>query len=126
MHLLHGSIEHLGDCADAALRYFLTIETKHGAAPDRRQARATQTDGPDRIRIEAMAYATQTQAAPLSLLARFAEIREQAVEAYSAWRVYRTTVNELRNLTARDMADLGIHPSQIRAIALDAAYGQAR
>ena len=73
-----------------------------------------------------MAYATQTQAAQLSLLARFAEIREQAVEAYSAWRVYRTTVNELRNLTARDMADLGIHPSQIRAIALDAAYGQAR
>lgn len=73
-----------------------------------------------------MAYATQTQSGALSLLARIAEIREQAAEAYSAWRIYRTTLNELRALTGRDLADLGIHQSQIRAIALDAAYGQHR
>lgn len=73
-----------------------------------------------------MAYATQTQSGALSLLERLADIRDQAGEAYRAWRMYRTTVNELRALTMRDLADLGIDKSQIRSIALDAAYGQHR
>jgi len=73
-----------------------------------------------------MAYATQTQSGSLSLLARFAEIREHASSAYHAWRIYRTTVNELNALTMSELADLGIHRSQIRSIALDAAYGQHR
>lgn len=30
MHFLHSSIEPLGDCARAALRYFLPIETNTG------------------------------------------------------------------------------------------------
>jgi uncharacterized protein YjiS (DUF1127 family) len=71
-----------------------------------------------------MAYATQTQAGSLSLLERVAEIREHAAEAYAAWRVYRNTVNELQDLSDRDLNDLGIARSQIRAIAMDAAYGQ--
>jgi len=73
-----------------------------------------------------MAYATQTHTGSLSLLARFNEIRDQASEAYKAWRIYRTTVTELRDLTARDLADLGIVRSEIRAIAMEAAYGQTR
>jgi uncharacterized protein YjiS (DUF1127 family) len=72
-----------------------------------------------------MAYATQTQAGSLSLLARFAEIREQAAEALAARRVYRATLNELRELSDRDLNDLGIARSSIRAIALDAAYGRS-
>ena len=72
-----------------------------------------------------MAYATHTHAGSLSLLARFAEIREHAAEAYAAWRVYRTTVNELSELGDRELNDLGISRAQIRAIAMEAAYGQA-
>ncbi|MGI3184800.1 DUF1127 domain-containing protein [Nioella aestuarii] len=72
-----------------------------------------------------MAYAHQTQAGSISLLARFAEIREHAAEAYAAWRVYRTTVNELRQLGTRELNDLGISRAEIRSIALEAAYGQS-
>lgn len=71
-----------------------------------------------------MAYATETHAGSLSLLDRFAEIREQAAEEYAAWRIYRNTLNELRELSDRDLNDLGISRASIRTIALDAAYGQ--
>lgn len=71
-----------------------------------------------------MAYATHTQTGPLSLLARIAEIREQAAEAFAAWRIYRSTVNELSALGDRELSDLGIARSQIRALAREAAYGQ--
>lgn len=73
-----------------------------------------------------MAYATHNTTAPLSLSARFAEIREHARESYAAWRLYRNTVNELSALSNRDLVDLGIGRGDIRAIAMEAAYGQAR
>ncbi|WP_198590246.1 DUF1127 domain-containing protein [Paracoccus zhejiangensis] len=40
--------------------------------------------------------------------------------------VYRQTVRELNALTARDLADLGIHRSMISRIAREAAYGAAQ
>ena len=36
--------------------------------------------------------------------------------------IYRATVAELNTLSARDLADLGIHRSSIRSIAYEAAY----
>ena len=36
-------------------------------------------------------------------------------------RVYRTTLHELNNLSARDLAGLGIHRSEIRRLAWEAA-----
>ena len=36
---------------------------------------------------------------------------------------YRDTYHELSMLTERDLADLGIHRSGIRKLALEAAYG---
>lgn len=45
-------------------------------------------------------------------------------EAYAAWRVYRNTLAELNELSVREMADLGINPSMVRRIALEAAYGK--
>ncbi|WP_299820088.1 DUF1127 domain-containing protein [uncultured Jannaschia sp.] len=39
-------------------------------------------------------------------------------------RVYRTTQKELSALSDRDLADLGISRASIRAISLEAAYGQ--
>ena len=38
-------------------------------------------------------------------------------------RVYLQTVSELGALSDRDLADLGLHRSLIRAVAKDAAYG---
>jgi uncharacterized protein YjiS (DUF1127 family) len=37
--------------------------------------------------------------------------------------VYTTTLNELENLSNRDLADLGLARSGIKAVALQAAYG---
>ncbi|MEX3014834.1 DUF1127 domain-containing protein [Gymnodinialimonas hymeniacidonis] len=71
-----------------------------------------------------MAYVTSNRAASESLAARFAALRTDAVEAYRNWRVYRNTLNELNELSAREMADLGINPSMVRRIALEAAYGK--
>ncbi|RFU11826.1 DUF1127 domain-containing protein [Rhodobacteraceae bacterium W635] len=73
-----------------------------------------------------MAYASHNSTAPLSLVARFTEILDQARESYAAWRVYRKTCAELSSLSARDLDDLGIGRGEIRRIAMDAAYGQAR
>ncbi|MEM9434437.1 MAG: DUF1127 domain-containing protein [Pseudomonadota bacterium] len=65
-----------------------------------------------------MSFALATLKAPLLS----AEI-EALKQRYAAYQVYRTTLNELRVLTARDLADLGISRSMIRSIALEAAYG---
>ena len=39
-------------------------------------------------------------------------------------RVYRQTLKELNSLSRRDLDDIGIHPSSIKAIAHEAAYGK--
>ena len=71
-----------------------------------------------------MAYVSSNRAQSNSLVQRFADLRETALEGYRNWRVYRNTLNELSDLSAREMADLGINPSMIRRIALEAAYGK--
>jgi len=72
-----------------------------------------------------MAYYAGNRTHSSTLIERLDEIRKSAAEAYGAWRVYRTTLNELRELSTREMADLGINPSMVRRIALEAAYGKA-
>ena len=39
------------------------------------------------------------------------------------YRVYRTTLNELSNLSERELRDLGIARSEVRGIAYKAAFG---
>ncbi|PQO22204.1 hypothetical protein C2I36_14305 [Rhodobacteraceae bacterium WD3A24] len=39
------------------------------------------------------------------------------------YRDYRRTLNELRALSTRDLADLGLEPDAIKRIARQAAYG---
>jgi len=72
-----------------------------------------------------MAYFSGNRAETLSLSERLAEIRAAATVAYGNWRVYRRTLNELNELSAREMADLGINPSMVRSIAIEAAYGKS-
>lgn len=39
------------------------------------------------------------------------------VHSFRAWRQYRETVSELNRLSSRELADLGISRSEIRAVA---------
>ncbi|SFR35847.1 protein of unknown function [Yoonia tamlensis] len=71
-----------------------------------------------------MAYQAQTQFAGVSFAARFAAFRAEVANKIAANKVYSTTYNELQSLTNRDLADLGLGRSDIKRIALEAAYGK--
>ena len=68
-----------------------------------------------------MAYAVSTQATTATLVARLAHVLAQMADRIERRRVYKQTVAELSGLSGRELADLGIGRSQIRAIALEAA-----
>lgn len=53
----------------------------------------------------------------MGMIVRFQEARARRA-------VYRQTVNELSNLSNRELADLGIHRSMITRIATEAAWGK--
>lgn len=48
---------------------------------------------------------------------------DRARVAFSQYRTYLRTVNELQALNARELSDLGIQRANIREIARSAAYG---
>ncbi|CUH19704.1 hypothetical protein JSE7799_00491 [Jannaschia seosinensis] len=54
-----------------------------------------------------------------SFAARIATARAN----HARWRTYRRTHDELSALSDRDLADLGMSRSGIRAVAYEAAYG---
>ncbi|MDO6590250.1 DUF1127 domain-containing protein [Loktanella sp. D2R18] len=70
-----------------------------------------------------MAYQVQTQFAGASFGARFNAFRSEIAQKIAAHKVYTSTVNELQSLSNRDLADLGVSRSDIKRIALEAAYG---
>ena len=51
----------------------------------------------------------------------FSALIEAVKARYTRHKVYRETYNELSALSARDLADLGLHRSMIRRVALQAA-----
>jgi uncharacterized protein YjiS (DUF1127 family) len=57
----------------------------------------------------------------VTLTDRFAALREDFETALTKRRAYSTTLNELSALSDRDLADLGLHRSGIKAVALEAA-----
>ena len=67
-----------------------------------------------------MAYATYTEARQTNGFAGFVAQLKQKLERR---KVYTATVRELSALSNRELADLGLHRSQIRALAREAAYG---
>ena len=52
---------------------------------------------------------------------RLGLLKSQLDAALARRRLYRTTLNELRALSDRDLADLGLHRASLRQIALQAA-----
>ena len=69
-----------------------------------------------------MAFATELSRTQSGLngwiAARLADLRTRLERR----RVFRTTLNELAVLSDRELADLGLHRSEIRRIAWQAAY----
>ena len=60
-----------------------------------------------------------TQTLPLS--ARLYALRDDVAHRYAQYRAYRRTLNELKSLSTRELADLGLNPSMLRGIAREAA-----
>jgi uncharacterized protein YjiS (DUF1127 family) len=71
-----------------------------------------------------MAYVSSNRTTTLGLVDRLAEIRKDLADAWRAYRVYRQTLTELQALSMRELNDLGLNPSMLRTIALEAAYGK--
>ncbi|MER2507931.1 DUF1127 domain-containing protein [Amaricoccus sp.] len=44
-------------------------------------------------------------------------------KAFADWMLYRRTLVELRALSARELADLGLAPTDLRAVAFESVYG---
>lgn len=69
-----------------------------------------------------MAVLTQSSAPQVPFLDRI-QVRIDDVRARLAqYRVFRQTLNELGALSNRELADLGLHRSQVRRLAYEAAY----
>lgn len=70
-----------------------------------------------------MAYVNTARAGSPSILEALLHPMGALRVAVQRRRVYAQTVAELNSLSDRDLADLGIHRSLIRAVAKEAAYG---
>ncbi len=68
-----------------------------------------------------MATVQNTTFAGVSLKARFDATLASLMNAAKRRKVYKTTFNELSDLTNRELADLGIARSHIRRIAIEAS-----
>jgi uncharacterized protein YjiS (DUF1127 family) len=71
-----------------------------------------------------MAYLNNTRAAEYGLRARLSGWLESLAARHTQYRLYRQTHAELSRLTDRELADLGLHRTQISSVAAQAAYGQ--
>lgn len=70
-----------------------------------------------------MAYTTSSRVGAFEAVAHSQSWLDALSLRFAKYKLYRQTLSELGQLTARELADLGIHRSQIRSIALEAAYG---
>lgn len=70
-----------------------------------------------------MAFITETRTHGITLVQRFTVLLENVAAARAQRKVYTTTVDELDNLSNRELADLGLTRASIKSIAYEAAYG---
>lgn len=70
-----------------------------------------------------MAFAGNTQTAPLHGLAGLAVHAEALIERIKLYRLYRRTLTELGGMDAHDLAEIGLCRSNIRSAAFEAVYG---
>lgn len=68
-----------------------------------------------------MAVTSDYTAANSATFTGFSSLIEALKTRYTRHRMYRRTVNELSTLSARELADLGLHRSMIKRVAVQAA-----
>jgi uncharacterized protein YjiS (DUF1127 family) len=66
---------------------------------------------------------TTTFASVATSGASWAGLRARWTESLARRRKYKATLNELREMTDRDLADIGLHRALIQEVAREAAYG---
>lgn len=71
-----------------------------------------------------MAYVNDIHRLEAGSADRLGGIVRRLRERISQYRLYRKTLDELRALSPRELADLGIHETMIGQIAYDAAYSK--
>ncbi len=70
-----------------------------------------------------MAFASDIRAVETGFQSRLLAAYHGLAERVARYKTYRETMNELSQLSSRDLADLGLHRSMIKSVALEAAYG---
>jgi uncharacterized protein YjiS (DUF1127 family) len=70
-----------------------------------------------------MSFTSYTRAAETGLGLELSAALHHAMQRLSDYRTYRSTLNELRRLDDRTLADIGIPRSGLRAEAIHAVYG---
>lgn len=113
---------YLCNCCIAALIRLLVVQVQRYRHLSHNKAQYGAADT-SKKREYKMAYVNTARTGGITLSQRFAALRENFVAARAQRKIYTTTINELEMLSNRDLADLGISRSGIKAVALEAAYG---
>ncbi|KIC11683.1 hypothetical protein RA19_06610 [Leisingera sp. ANG-M1] len=71
-----------------------------------------------------MAYSTLSAPASSSLTARLRSLAASLIQDWKLRREYKRTVTELRGLSARELADIGLDRSSIPGTARENVYGR--
>lgn len=69
-----------------------------------------------------MAFMTDTRTGGTNITARISEYRDTLTTRFANYRAYRNTLTELRNLSDRELNDLGLGRAGLKGIAQEAVY----
>ena len=114
MLALHGSL------ADPVIVHLQHKSISGPESANKAQFRGPPNQGATDEQDIIMAYTTydRTYAAPAR-----SGLRATLAQRLNQYRAYRRTLSELGQLSDRELSDLGLHRSQIRDTATEAAYG---
>lgn len=70
-----------------------------------------------------MTFANYSRATETGLGLELGAALNHLMQRVADYRIYRATLSELHALSDRSLADLGLHRSGLRGVALQAVYG---
>ena len=73
-----------------------------------------------------MAYVSTQKVSNVTVGERIGAFASGFGKKIGEYRLYRRTLNELQAMSARDLADFGLHRDQLTQVARDAVYGDAK
>ncbi len=75
-------------------------------------------------RVTDMAFAQDIRSIEAGLAQKVSENLRALADSYAKYRLYRRTVRELSELSAADLADIGLNRGAIISAAREAVYGK--